>query len=94
MKQFILITVMMFSSLHAFAKGATVKVNGMVCSFCSTSIENKFKEKSEVGDVKVDLDTKIVSLKFKDEKALTDEQITEVIKKSGYTVVSITRDEK
>lgn len=94
MKQLFLFAVLMFTSFGAFAKGATVKVNGMVCSFCSTSIEKKFQEKSEVGDVKVDLDTKIVTLKFKDEKALTDEQITDVIKKSGYTVVSIARDDK
>lgn len=94
MKQLFLVAVLMFTSLGVFAKGATVKVNGMVCSFCSTSIEKKFKEKSEVGDVKVDLDTKIVTLKFKDDKALTDEQITDVIKKSGYTVVSIARDDK
>lgn len=87
------LAVLVFSA-SAFAKGATVKVNGMVCSFCSTSIEKKFKEKSEVGEVKVDLETKMVTLKFASDKSLTDEQITEVIKKSGYAVVSITRDDK
>ena len=84
----------MIVSTAAFAKGATVKVNGMVCSFCSTSIEKKFKEKAEVGEVKVDLETKKVTLVFAADKSLTDEQIKDVIKKSGYAVVSIERNDK
>jgi copper chaperone CopZ len=94
MKVLITVLIALFVSASAFAKGATVKVNGMVCSFCSTSIEKKFKEKSEVGEVKVDLETKKVTLMFAADKSLTDDQIKDVIKKSGYAVESIERNDK
>lgn len=75
--------------LMAIDTGATVKVNGMVCSFCTSSIEKKFKENQEVASVNVDLDTKTVELKYAPDKELKEEQIKEIIKKAGYTVVSI-----
>ncbi len=76
-------------SVQAAQTGATIKVNGMVCSFCSTSIEKKFKEFSEIAEVTVDLETKNVILKYAPNKELTEAQIKETITKSGYTVVSI-----
>lgn len=69
--------------------GAVVKVNGMVCSFCSTSIEKKFKEHAEVSEVTVDLENKKVVLVYAPSKTLKDEQIKDIITKAGYTVVSI-----
>lgn len=74
------------------AKGAKIKVNGMVCSFCSTSIEKKFRENSEVSNVQVDLDKKIVSVQFVENKQLSDDKIKEIITKSGYNVVSIEKE--
>lgn len=87
----LIVTIVLALGQFAFAGtiGSTVKVNGMVCSFCVNSIEKKFKEKSEVSEVKVDLDTKTVAIKYATDKQLTDEQIKDVIVKSGYTVVSI-----
>ncbi len=85
-----LMTVSILASFSSvWADGARVKVNGMVCSFCSTSIEKKFKEKSEVSAVKVDLDNKLVAVDYHPGKELSDEQIKDIITKSGYTVASI-----
>jgi mercuric ion binding protein len=81
----------MFLSLNAFAASADVKVNGMVCAFCGQGITKKFKEKSEVKEVKVDLDHKLVTLNFNDGKNLDDQVITELLKDSGYSVEGITR---
>lgn len=87
----LLFSAVIFLAQLAFAgTTSTVKVNGMVCSFCANSIEKKFKEKPEVSTVKVDLDSKIVTINYAPEKTLSDEQIKEIITKSGYTVVSIT----
>lgn len=91
----VLVMVIVFLALGASAevsKGAKVKVNGMVCSFCTTSIEKKFREKSEVSDVKVDLDKKLVTVSFASGEELADEQIKEIITKSGYTVVGIEKE--
>jgi copper chaperone CopZ len=91
------IVVMMILQLFVFsfaigAQPATtvVKVNGMVCAFCSNSIEKKFKEMSEVKEVKVDLDTKLVTIRYNEGKSLSEKAINDLITKSGYTVVSVT----
>jgi|FLYM01.1.fsa_nt_gi copper chaperone CopZ len=80
---------MVFASSSSWASGANVKVNGMVCAFCANSIEKKFKKMSEVQGIKVDLDSKVVSIDFKDEKSLSDAKIKELIEASGYAVASI-----
>lgn len=69
-----------------------VTVNGMVCSFCAQGIEKKFKSRAEVESVEVDLDHKIVDLKFKEGKNLNDGEIIKIIKDSGYDVVSIKKE--
>lgn len=81
-------------STQALAKtpdDVVVNVNGMVCSFCTSNIEKRFKKDEAVKEVVVNLDEKKVYLSFKDKASLTDEQITSHIKKAGYNVVSIDR---
>lgn len=68
---------------------SVVKVNGMVCSFCASSIEKKFKEMDEVKDINVDLESKKVTISYKDGKSLPDEKVKEIITESGYAVSSI-----
>lgn len=75
----------------AWADGATIKVNGMVCAFCSSSIEKKFKEKSEVKAIDVNLDTKLVTIEYHPGKSLPEKEIKDIVTKSGYTVVSVTQ---
>ncbi|MCC6138704.1 MAG: heavy-metal-associated domain-containing protein [Bdellovibrionaceae bacterium] len=90
MKAVLILGIFIFAdNLWALDTGAKVKVNGMVCSFCTSSIEKKFKENKEVAEVSVDLDTKTVFLKYVQDKELKEEQIKDIITKSGYTVVSI-----
>jgi len=79
--------------LSALAAGARVSVNGMVCAFCAQGIKKSFTAKDAVEKVDVNLDAKVVSLSFKDGKALNDEEITDVIKRAGYAVTKIDRAE-
>lgn len=66
-----------------------VTVHGMVCAFCASSLEKKFKEKSEVEKISVDLEKQKVKVKFKGNKSLDDEVLKEMISSSGFKVVSI-----
>ncbi len=70
-------------------KVAKAKVNGMVCAFCSNSLEKKFKAKKEVKTVMIDLDIKLITITFKKGKELSKKAISKIIKKSGFSVVSV-----
>lgn len=72
------------------ANQVEVAVQGMVCPFCAQGIEKKFKEFKQVDTVDVDLDKKLISLKFKDGQRLTDKEINETVKNAGYTPGTIT----
>lgn len=93
MKQLICVLALFFTSAEAFAAGAKVTVNGMVCAFCAQGIKKKFSTEP-VEKVEVDLDKKLVSLEFKPGKTLSDEQIQTAIKEAGYKVVKIEREKK
>lgn len=69
-------------------------VNGLVCAFCATSIEKTFKKQPSVDQVKVDLDTKLVTINTRKDQNLDDETITNLIKDAGYTVTKITREKQ
>ena len=64
----------------------TVKasVNGMVCSFCAQGIVAHFKKHKAVSNVHVDLTRKLVILEEKKGSSISDQEITEFIKKSGF----------
>lgn len=78
---------------NAFAETIDITVNGMVCSFCATGIEKKFMEDPAVEKVKIDLDTKLVSVTTKAGQTLDDAAVKKVISYGGYETVSITRKE-
>jgi copper chaperone CopZ len=67
-------------------------VNGMVCAFCATGIEKTFRKQPEVDFVKVDLAKKLVTIKTKPGKTLSDAKIKEVVTYSGYTMGKIVRE--
>jgi copper chaperone CopZ len=75
----------------ASATKIEVGVDGMVCGFCAQGITKKFKKNDDVESVKVDLESKKVSLVLKDGKNLSDNQITETLKNAGYSVSKIER---
>lgn len=67
-------------------------VHGMVCAFCATGIEKTFKKQPEVSTIKVDLEKKLVTIKTKPGKTLSDAKIKEVVTYSGYTMGDIVRE--
>ncbi len=70
---------------------AKVGLNGLVCDFCSIALNKTFKKNETVAATHVDLDTKELSILFKEGQALDDETITELVKKAGYSVTEISR---
>ena len=90
MKKTIFVSLVLVSQI-TFAKDISVKVSGMVCSMCAQGIQKKFSKLEEVKEIKVDLDTKVVSIKTKDDLDVKDEKIKELIQEAGYNVASIER---
>ncbi len=82
----ILLIVSLFVCFSAFAEKKDVKISGMVCSMCAQGIHKKFSKLPEVKDVKVDLDSKVVSIETHEGKVLSDAKIEELIKDAGYNV--------
>jgi copper chaperone CopZ len=73
------------------ATGATVKVNGLVCDFCVQAVTRTFKRQVGVSMVHVDLDAKEIHLGFKPGQTMADATIRDLVTKSGYNVVAISR---
>jgi copper chaperone CopZ len=68
-------------------------VNGLVCDFCARALEKVFSREELVDNILVDLDTKVITIAFKGEETLTDEQITSLITDAGYNVEAIRRND-
>ena len=66
-----------------------ITVNGMVCAFCSNSLEKKFKKERAVKNINIDLEKKKISLEFKKGKSIADKDLRRIITSSGFTVVDI-----
>lgn len=67
-------------------------VNGLVCDFCAQSIRKTFSKEDAVQKVHVDLSKGQVRIDLKPGKSLDDATIESLIRKSGYTLVSIDRN--
>jgi copper chaperone CopZ len=67
------------------------KVNGLVCDFCAQSIRKTFGKEDAVQKVHVDLSKGEVRLDLKPGKTMADADIEKLIRKSGYSLVSIGR---
>jgi periplasmic mercuric ion binding protein len=88
-----LLTLAIIFALTAAVSAETINatVNGMVCAFCATGIEKTFKAQAEVKSVDVDLEHKRVTIASKEGRTLDDNKIKQLLKNSGYSVVSIAR---
>lgn len=73
------------------AQTVTAKVNGLVCDFCAQAVRKVFKKQEAVESVKVDLDNGEIVLGLKAGADMDDETIGKLIRKSGYSLVSIDR---
>ena len=71
----------------------TVKasVDGMVCSFCAQGIVAHFKKHPAVSDIHVDLTRKLVLLEEKKGASISDKEITDFIRKSGFEPKKVER---
>jgi mercuric ion binding protein len=88
---FIVVFLMLWSSIAFAAKEVTIGVNGMVCGFCAQGIARKFSADPAVEKVKVSLENKVVSLQLKEGKSISDDSINNLLKDAGYTVSKIER---
>jgi mercuric ion binding protein len=91
MKKIIIALSVFLISASAFAETAKVQVNGMVCAFCAQGIKKKFAENPNVESCEVDLDKKIVEVKIKKDKTVSDEEIKKIIKDAGYAAIKLER---
>ena len=71
----------------------TVKTteDGKDCSFCAQGIVAHFKKHPAVSNVYVDLTRKLVLLEEKKGASISDKEITEFIKKSGFEPKKVER---
>lgn len=71
---------------HKHNKGeiVKVKVHGMVCDFCVTSIKKRFMKQKEVKDISVNLDNMTITIEHMPGKKLSEKEIKKQVKKAGY----------
>lgn len=74
----------------AYAGVTQVKVNGLVCDFCARALEKVMLKEDAVQALDVNLETKIITINFKDDQNLSDERITDLVNDAGYDVEQIT----
>ena len=94
MKTFTLITLSVAAALSAqtsFADTLKIKVDGMVCGFCASSIEKKLRANKATADVYVNLGNKIVAVSEKIGLKLDEAALKAQIADSGYEVKGIER---
>lgn len=70
----------------------TAKVNGMVCDFCARAVTKVFGKEHVVENVHVDLERGEIHVTLKTGAELSDERVRELVKKSGYDLVSVERE--
>lgn len=71
----------------AFTKTATIKVEGMKCSKCSSSVAKALKATEGVEDAQVDSEKGEAVIKYDDQK-LTEAKLREVINSTGFKAVA------
>ena len=70
----------------AFTKTVTIKVEGMKCGKCSTSVSKALKATDGVEDAQVNHEKGEAVIKYDDQK-LTEAKLREVIKSAGFKAV-------
>jgi len=77
-----------FTSIVALAatKKSTIRVDGMMCSKCTSSVEKALKATPGVEKVEVSLDRKAAVVEYDDAK-VTEAKLREVINGTGFKAV-------
>jgi cation transport ATPase len=86
----IMATLLISSSAFAI-ETIKMQVNGLVCAFCAQGIDKKVRALPQTQDVYVNLKQKVVLVEEKEGQVISDVDLTELVKKAGYTVVKIER---
>jgi len=96
MKKVILMTAgLVLLSVNAAAKDVQyeLRVDGMTCPFCAATSEKALKKIEGVSLVSTDLEKATIRVCAAEEAEITDEKLTKLLKKKGFTYVSKTKQE-
>ena len=90
MKKLFLIAVLAIFTNTAYATTSIhANVKCMVCAFCAKGINKKLRELEATQDVWVDLKNHMVVVELKEQKTMTLEAFTKLIKDAGYDVDNV-----
>lgn len=78
--------------VHAEATMVTANVKGMVCDFCARSVTKVFSKNDAVENVHVDLDKGEIHIGLKPGASLSDDEVKNMVEKSGYSLTSVERE--
>ena len=70
-------------SVSAITRTVTLKVRGMTCGGCATSVEKALKSTDGVEDVRVSFERGRAVIKYDDQK-VTVEKLREIIQSTGF----------
>ena len=84
---FMLVFALASLSVSAASKTVTIKVEGMTCNGCSSSVAKALKATEGVEDVQVSYEKGEAVIKYDDQK-VTVAKLQEVITNTGFKVVS------
>lgn len=73
----------------AMADDYTLEVNGLQCQHCADSLERKLQTLDGVQSVQFDLSAKRVDVATAQGQELTQDQLEEAVKASGFTLVKV-----
>ena len=88
-KLFVIAVLAIFTNTAFAATSIHAEVKGMVCAFCAKGINKKLRELDATQDVWVDLKNRMVVVELKEQKTMTLEAFTKLIKDAGYDVASV-----
>ncbi len=73
--------------------GASVRlrVNGMVCPFCAYGLQKRLEEIASIDAVLIRISDGLVQIRTKEDQELTDEALTDAVRKSGFSLTGIDR---
>ena len=85
---FTLVMALAALSVSAASKSVTIKVEGMHCGGCSSSVEKKLKATEGVEEVRVSFEKGEAWVKFDDQKT-SEAKLREVINSTGFKAVEV-----
>lgn len=88
-KLFVIAVLAIFTNTAYATTSIHANVKGMVCAFCAKGINKKLREIDATQDVWVDLKNRMVVVELKDQKTMSLEAFTKLIKDAGYDVASV-----